>query len=138
MNHEAKAYEQGPMRVLTAWLPYPAQWDKHSRVNTTIRERRRFLVPEARAYRAEVARIVRPVLPARPWFDAAKRWEFNVVTLQGLLHHDADRNLGGLLDDLVETGLVKDDAQARYGLIETIQDSGDVSGIWVCCRQRAE
>ena len=117
MTPAAHAHTVGPVKVLTCWLPLPAGWNKHSRVGTT-RQGRRFLTPEARAYRAVVVAAVRPVLPRRPWFAAAP-WHISYVQLMDGARFDDDQWLGGLRDDLIEAGLAEDDSHARTSRLVT-------------------
>ncbi len=107
----------GPVKVLTAWLPLPT-CNKHNRVGVT-RTGKRYLVPEARAYRAEVIRVVRPVLPQRPWFKHDVPWFISYVQMMDGAKWDDDQFLGGLRDDLVEAGLVADDSKARTSRLVT-------------------
>ncbi len=124
----------GPVKVLTAWLPLPDGWSKHSRVGVT-RQGRRFLVPEAREYRAGVIQVVRPVLPRRPWFSHERPWFISFVQYMAGRLFDEDQWMGGLKDDLVEAGLVKDDSLARTSRLVTRDDGPP--GIFVIATQEA-
>ena len=118
MPAECACVQVGPVRVLSLWLPGLPAWNKHGRVKQT-REGRRFLVPEARLTRAEIVAAVRPVLPARPWFDANADWFVSYVQFLDGAGFDDDQWLGGLRDDLIETGLVADDNRARTSRLVT-------------------
>ncbi len=128
----ASCTQVGPVRVLLAWLPLPTGWNKHSRVSVT-KQGRRYLIPEAREYRAGVVAIVRPVLPRRPWFDHTRPWFISYVQSMDGRAFDDDQWLGGVRDDLVEAGLVKDDSKARTSRLVT-RDDGP-AGVFVIASQ---
>ncbi len=121
------------MRWLYLAAPWPDGWTKHSRVGTT-RQGRRFLVPEARAYRALVIAAVRPVLPRRPWFDATRRWDYVYIEHTGGRDTDHDQHSGGVLDDVIEAGLAKDDGEARLSAHEFEREGP--AGVWLYAWQR--
>ena len=128
----------GPVRILCVWLPLPT-WDKNSRTGVVLRNTarmkagRRFLAPVARDYRDLVTRLVRPALPARPWFDKRRPWHISLVQYIGDTAADADHFLSGILDDLCNAGLVENDSEAQVSRLVHVRQ--EPKGIYVIASQ---
>jgi len=105
---DAKRYEEHHERC--------TNWTKHTRVNKTG-QGRRFLIPPARLYRAQIVRVLGTALPECPWLRPGP-WhlDFYLATASDLAR-DFDQFQGGVTDDLIEGGLAKNDAECLGGAL---------------------